>query len=123
MSLVTGDDIFVPFSINQTDLLAGTSAEIVAPVKGFVKGATVIVQTAVGTGGDITVKIADTAVTGLTLTVADSATKGTVVTDEATVGAPADREVDKNERIQVVPAAAFATSGAVNGFVIINTGK
>ena len=123
MTLIMGSNFYIPFAINQVDLLAGTPQEIVVPVDGFIGEASGIIQTAVGTGGDITVKIGTTDVPGLVLTVADAATKGTVITDVPTEGAPSDRQVSKGDRIQVVPAAEFATSGAVNGYILINSGK
>lgn len=123
MSLIMGTNYHVPFTIPQTELLAGTSIEVIAPVDGFISEVSGIVQTAIGTGGDITVKIGTTDVPGLTLTFADSATKGTVVTDTPSAGPASARQVSKGDRIQVVPAAAFATAGAVNGHISINTGK
>jgi hypothetical protein len=120
MSIKAGEDVIVPFSINQTDLLAGTSAELVAPVDGFVDELYVIVQAAVTTGGAVTVKVGTTDVNGLSVTVADAATKGTVYSDSATAG-HGSRAVSKGDRLQVVPASAFDTAGAINGFVKINT--
>lgn len=120
MSLTMGSNIIVPFSINQVDLLAGTSFEIAAPAAGFVSELTVIVQTAVTTGGNITAKIGTTDVDGLSVTVADAATKGTVVSDSPTARHDS-RKVAKGGRIQIVPAAEFATAGSVNGYIVINT--
>ncbi|MCW3835977.1 hypothetical protein ACFQ1E_07990 [Sphingomonas canadensis] len=111
--------LYLPFAINETDTLAGTSAELVAPVSGEVTGLTVIVQKAVTTGGDVTVKVGTTDVAGLTCTIADAATKGTVVSDTPTAG-DASCAVAAGGRIQVVPAAAFNTAGAVSGFVEIS---
>lgn len=96
MTLHMGSNIIVPFQINQTDLLAGTSCEI-------------------------TVKVGTTDVDGLTVTVANSATKGTTLVDTPT-SRHDSRKVAKGWRIQVVPAAAFDTAGAVNGYLVINTG-
>lgn len=123
MSLKAGALVYLQFAINQTDLLAGTSAELIAPCDGVVTGASVTVQAAVTTGGDITVLTGPagaTTVAGLTVTIADAATKGTVVSDTATVGSTT-RKVSKGDRIQVVPSAAFATAGAVNGHLVIAT--
>ena len=120
MSIKAGEDILVPFSINETDTLAGTSFEAVAPVDGFVDELLVTVQKDVTTGGTVTVKVGTTDVNGLTVTVANSATKGTRYADKATPG-HASRKVKKGDRIQIVPDAAFATAGAISGFVVINT--
>lgn len=121
MALVMGQDVIVPFFINQTDTLAGTSAELISPVDGFVKALYVTVQAAVGTGGGVTVEVNGTAVAGLTVTVADSATKGTVYSDTPTAGS-STREVEVGDRLEIIPADAFATSGAISGFLVINTG-
>jgi len=110
--------IFLPFAINQTDLLAGTSAEIVCPVAGAITSMSVIVQAAVTTGGDVTASVGGVAVNGLTCAVANGAAKGTIVTDQPTAG-HATTVVAAGSRIQVIPAAAFDTAGAVSGFVEI----
>lgn len=110
--------VILPFFINQVDTLAGTSAELVSPVKGEIIGMTVIVQAAVTTGGDVTAAVGATAVDGLTVTVADAATKGTVLSDRPTAG-HASTLVSVGDRIQVIPAAAFNAAGAVSGFVAI----
>ncbi|MGE3646199.1 MAG: hypothetical protein AB7F96_20320 [Beijerinckiaceae bacterium] len=122
MSLYKGEIHRIPFVIPSTELLAGTPINLVSPVAGYIKKATAIVQTAVGTGGDITFKVGTTDVNGLTLTIEDSAAVGDIVTDTATA-LHASRAVDKDERIQVVPAAAFASTGAVNGYVEIETSE
>lgn len=108
----------LPFAINQTDLLAGTAAELIAPVAGAIVGMSVIVQAAVTTGGPITAAVGVTAVAGLSCVIADAAAKGTVVSDTPTAG-DATTVVAAGDRIQVVPDAAFAAAGAVNGYVEI----
>lgn len=113
-----GGSVFLPFFINQTDLLAGTAAELVSPVGGRIARVTAIVQTAVTTGGPITAAVGTTAVNGLSVVIADGATKGTVVSDTPTAG-HATALVEPLDRIQVVPDAAFATAGAVSGYVEI----
>lgn len=109
----------LPFAINETDTLAGTSAELVSPVAGRISAMAVIVSKAVTTGGDVTAAVGVTAVAGLTCTIADAATKGTVVSDTPTAG-DASTVVKPGDRIQVIPAAAFNTAGAVSGFVEIS---
>lgn len=121
MSLFMGFSIIIPFQINQTDLLAGTSCEIIAPVTGFISEIGIIVQGAVTTGGEITVKVGTTDVDGLSVTVANAATKGTTLVDTPTHRHDT-RKVSKGGRIQVVPASAFDTAGSVNGYLVINTG-
>jgi hypothetical protein len=110
--------IFLPWYINETDTLAGTSAELVAPHGGRIVRNTVIVQKDVTTGGDVTVNVGVTAVAGLTNTIANAATKGTVVTDTPTAG-DATTIVAAGDRIQIVPGAPFATAGAVSGVLEI----
>ncbi len=110
--------IQIPFAINETDTLAGTSAELASPVSGRISRLTTVVQKAVTTGGDVTAAIGTTAVVGLACTVADAATKGTVVTDTPTLG-DASTLVAAGDRIQIVPGAPFATAGAISGFIEI----
>lgn len=118
-----GSSVFVPFQINETDTLAGTTQELVSPVAGVIKRIVVIVAKAVTTGGAVKViNGASTDVVGATVTVADAATKGTIYEGEATPG-DASQVIAENGRFQVAPAAAFATAGAVNGFVEISTGN
>lgn len=110
--------ITVPFAINETDTLAPTNAEVIWPVSGEIVGMSVIVQKAVTTGGDVTLKNVTTDVVGLACTIADAATKGTIVSDTPTAG-DATTYVAAGTRGQVCPAAAFATGGAVSGHVEI----
>ena len=106
----------LPFAFSETDLLAGTSAELIAPGDGRIVGLKAIVQKAVTTGGPITASVGVTAVDGLSVVIADGATKGTVVSDTPTAG-HATTVVAAGDRIQVTPDAAFATAGAVSGFI------
>lgn len=108
------------YSIPATELAAGTSIEVVSPVSGTIRRNTTIVQTAIVTGGDITVLAGAgaTLVVGLTNTIADAAAKGSVVTDTPTLG-DASTAVAAGDRIQLVPAAAFNGGGAVNGVLEI----
>ncbi|MBA4781173.1 hypothetical protein [Blastomonas sp.] len=114
----TTRSIFLPWAINETDTLAGTSCELVCPAAGRIVRNSVIVQKAVTTGGDVTVAVGVTAVDGLACTIADAATKGTVVTDVPTAG-HASAAVNAGDRIQIIPAAAFNTGGAVSGVLEI----
>lgn len=118
MSSTMGKKTFLQFAINETDTLAGTAAELIAPVSGYIVGLDVIVQKAIDTGGAVTVEKGGTAVAGLSVTVADAATKGTRYSDTATRGS-STRAVAAGDRITVTPAAAFATAGAISGFVTI----
>lgn len=110
--------VAVPFAINQTDLLAPTNADVVSPCKGTIARMITDVQAAVTTGGPITAKVGVTDVDGLSIAIADAAPKGTVQTDRPTAG-HASTAVNPGDRIQIVPDAAFATAGAVNGVLLI----
>lgn len=120
MSLKAGILTHLPWRLAATELAAGTAFEIVSPVDGYIENIRGIVQVAIVTGGAITVEIATVAVTGLGLTVADSATKGTVYSDDATAGT-ATRYVSKGSRITITPAAAFNGGGALDGFLAIRS--
>lgn len=101
-------------------VLAGTTAaiELISPVAGIITKMAVVTRVAVGTGGAVTAKIGTTDVAGLSVTVADSSTKGTTTTDTPTAG-DASTIVAKNSRIQIVFADAFATTGALDGYIEI----
>ncbi len=108
------EPVSVPFDIPATELSAGTTIEGVAPCNGTLKKLWTIIQTAIVTGGDITVKNATTDVAGLSITVADSATKGTVQSDTPTAG-DATTRFKRGDRFQVVPSSGFNGGGAVSG--------
>lgn len=116
-------EVVLQFSFNQTDLLAATSQWLVSPIEGEIAELGVVVQGAVTTGGAIGVKLATVAVSGLSVTVADAAAAGTVYTDSSALNEPTRRVAD-NQAIEITAAAAFATAGAVNGWVrIVGSGK
>ncbi len=108
----------VAFSFNQTDLLAHTSQELISPVAGAITDLEVTVQAAVTTGGNITLDVGTTPVVGCSVAVANAAAKGTIGNSQPTAG-DASAEVAKGGRIQVVPSVAFATAGALSGYVEI----
>lgn len=112
--------IRLPFVLEQVSLLAGTTAaaELVSPCAGVITGMTAVVRAAVTTGDTITAAVGTTAVDGLSISIADGATKGTTASDTPTAG-HATAVVAKNSRIQVIPGNTFATAGAVDGFVEI----
>lgn len=120
MTVVAGTKCFIPFDIPATELGAGTAIDLVSPVAGVVETLIVLTQTAIVTGGVVTAKIGTTDVTGLSITVADAATKGTIQTDDATSGT-ATRTVAKYGRLQVVPSAAFNGGGALSGYLVVNS--
>ena len=110
--------VYVPFDIPATELAAGTTIEVISPVAGQVVMMKTIIQTAIVTGGDITAKVGTTDIAGLSITVANSATKGTVQSDSiaATVATGA---VAEGDRLQIVPSSGFNGGGAVSGYLKI----
>ncbi len=106
------------WNLDVADLSTGSAAayEGLTPCAATLKGATAIVRVAISTGGDVTMANVTTAVDGLTLTVANSATKGTAVSDTPTAG-HATTSFAKGVRYQVIAADAFNGGGALNGFV------
>lgn len=116
LAAFASNKILIPFFFNQTDLLAPTAANLVAPSAGYITGIRAIVQAAVTTGGAITVEANTVAVVGLSVTVADAATAGTVHSDD--VLKIATGLCAAGDDITVTPAAAFATAGRVDGYLI-----
>jgi hypothetical protein len=112
--------IRLPFSIDVADLAAGTAnaPEFISPIDGVVSLLSTTVVTAIVTGGTVTAKIGTTDIDGLSITVANSATKGTTQTDTPTA-AHATTAVAKGDRIQIVPQDAFNGGGALSGYIEI----
>jgi hypothetical protein len=112
----TRDRCFTWFSANQTDVLAPTSHYVPNCVRGYISRAMTAVQIAVGTGGNVTFEQANVAVLGLTVAVANSAPAGDIDVDNATAGDDTSL-INDASAIEVVFDAAFATTGALNGFI------
>lgn len=122
-TLKGGQRIFLPFFINATDLSAGTNQEMIAPMAGYITEIKTVVQVAIVTGGDITVKTGDalaTTVAGLTATIPNSAAAGSRVSDKATAGS-STRQVAEGDRIAILSAAAFNGGGAVSGYLVLES--
>lgn len=111
--------VILPWEIEATELAAGTAEQIVCPVDGYIDQVRGIVQDAVTTGGAVTVRVGTTDVTGLTFTVADADPAGTRYSDRPTTPRSSTTVVAKGDRLQIVPAAAFATAGSLNGVLEI----
>jgi len=107
--------VFLPWELEQTELLAPTAEDLVCPVDGFIDTSRAAIQGAVTTGGDLTIEVNTVAVTGLSHTVANSATKGTRYEDRPTAPRSSTTAVAKGDRITVTPASAFDTAGSING--------
>jgi len=120
MSVVSGIDFDAASEYPATELAAGTPIDFTAPHEGFVVGLRVIVQTAIVTGGVVTLKIGTTDVPGVSITVPDAATKGTVLYAAATAGAD-NRKALKGQRMQLVASAAFNGGGALGCTVEMNS--
>lgn len=112
----TNGIVELPWNLDVADLATGTGAsyELVAPFDLVIEELVSVVRIAIVTGGALTVKNVTTDVDGLSITVADSATKGTKQTDTPTAG-HATTVVTKGSRIQIVAADAFNGGGALNG--------
>lgn len=104
----------IGFQISSTDLLAHTTQQFIAPCDGVITELVTIVQTAVTTGGTIKVQINGVDVSGATITVANSATVGTVQHGFANGGTTA--AIKENDVVTLV-TASFATAGALNGMI------
>lgn len=103
-------------AIDVADLSTGSAAapEFVAPFAFEIVKIRSTVRVAISTGGTITMDVrGGTAVAGLSITVANSATKGTSQTDTPTVG-DASTLVAKGDRVQIVPQDAFTGGGAID---------
>lgn len=119
MSIKFGDNLYLAWQGNQTGILAGTDLDLIAPVGGYITELGVVVDTAVTAGDLVGVEINTVAVAGLTVDVADGATKGTRYTGNATAGS-STRRVEKGDRISITFGADFATAGNLNGYILIN---
>lgn len=108
----------VPFQIDQTDLLAGTPISVLSPVAGTISKVVVMTWKAVTTGGAITMKVNNTSVDGLSITVADAAAAGDVDQDTPTAG-HASTVVAVDDELEIIPASEFAMAGAVTGYIEI----
>jgi hypothetical protein len=115
-SIQPGPITRVPFDISAADVSAGTPFDFICPVDGFMGRFTIIIQTAIVTGGVVNVKNNVTDIPLATITVADAATKGSIQTVATAKGEPL-RAVTKGQRMQIVHSAAFNGGGAISGDV------
>jgi pyridoxal/pyridoxine/pyridoxamine kinase len=125
MSLKAGSRRYLDFYIPQADLLAPNAIELVIPEDGVIEAVRSVVQTAITTGGTLTLKktvttALDTVVSAaLTQTIANSATKGTQQLTTDLTGL-ATLKVSAGDRVAIVPAG-FATAGAMYGMVTLRS--
>jgi hypothetical protein len=122
MAEVIGRHNRLAFQFAEADLIANNPLELVSPFEGFVYGLRPIVQKTVTTGGTLTVKNFRTGsavtVAGLSVTVANGATKGTVPTPGVSTPGDTSLYVKVGDRLQIFPGG-FATAGALNGVLSI----
>lgn len=125
MSLKAGSRRYLDFYIPQADLLAPNAIELVIPEDGVIEAVRSVVQTAITTGGTLTVKktvttALDTTVSAaLTTTIANGALKGAQqhlvdLTGLSTL------KFSAGDRLAILPAS-FATAGAVIGMVTLRS--
>jgi len=106
------------FQTDETDTLAGTSIYLSSPCAGTIKRMETTVWKAVTTGGTLTLTNDTVAVAGLAVVVGDTSAVGVTDSDTPTLG-DASTAVVAGGVIKVVGDAAFATAGALTGFVEI----
>jgi hypothetical protein len=109
--------VYVEDYIGQTDLLAGTSHWIAAPITGFITAVRTVSTVDITTGGDITIELGGVAVPGLTVTVADAGGVGDTDYDAPSELATSYNAVTKGDPIEIVGDAAFATAGTLGVLV------
>lgn len=111
--------VYLPWEIEQTELLAPTNEQLVTPVRGYLTEIYGICQAAITTGGAVTVLSGTTTVTGLSITLANSDAAGTLYSDTATDPFGSTGLVAAGGRIQIAPAAAIDTAGQLNGTIVV----
>jgi fibronectin-binding autotransporter adhesin len=109
----SGMNVFLSRYVNQIDLLAATSHFITTPVAGQIARLSTISTVDVNTGGAVTVELAGTAVSGLSVTVANAGGVGDIDTDTPASEGSSTGTVAAGDDIELVFAAAFATAGTI----------
>jgi hypothetical protein len=104
---------------SEANVDAGTSLYLVSPFAGIIRSAYAVPDATVTTGGDITLAIATVAVAGITVTVGNGATAGTVSSDTAPTLASATAVVAAGDAIEVIFPAAFNASADIHVAVVI----
>lgn len=121
-SIQPGPITILQFEANATDLSAGTSQTLIAPVDGYIGSINSVIQVAIVTGGIIKAQTGPIGalvdVGGATLTIPDAAAKGAIQRALATKGTTA-RKVAKGDLIVIDLAAAFNGGGALRGHLEI----
>lgn len=120
--------IYMPFQINQTDVLAGTAARMVAPVTGRIVRVSTVVQVApsltAADVGTVSVSVAGNAVTGSTLTSYGTTAEANLgpVGSVASALVPLTSDnaaITAGQQIAVTASSSWASAGALNGVLEI----
>lgn len=117
------EHVYLPFSINVTDLGAGTDQQMVAPCAGRIVRVSTILQTALGDSlddiGTVNLKVNGTAVSESTLTsYATSGAAGSVASAVIST-ASTNAAIAAGDAIAVSPTSTWASVGSMNGIVEI----
>lgn len=110
--------IQVPFFFSATALAAHTGQSFTMPCDGYIAGLQTDITEVITTGGTVGVSIESTAVTGMVVTVANSAAAGKQLSAVPTTQQASYTIAKKGQQITVT-AASFATAGALAGVVTI----
>lgn len=126
MSLVMGTDQFIQFDYPQTELLAGTARDYIAPEDGFLEEIGIIIDTTIGAAvGTIKAQVNTVDVLGASVVTVSAATKGTRYRTEIRKVSEAarlseTRKFKKGDRISLV-SSGFTSAGRVNGYLRFRT--
>lgn len=115
--LKMGESVYLQFNVNATDLSAGTTQYLVAPITGHVSRWDAVTNVAIVTGGTLKIKnAAAVEMVSDTLTFANSEV---VATHHFSTFSPGDASlaVTKGDVLTIIVDSAFTGGGAVNGMV------
>lgn len=106
----------LPFFFSATNLAAHTSQVITAPCDGYITGIQTDVTEVITTGGTVGANIESTAVTGMVVTIANSAAAGKQQSAVPTTQQASYTIVKRGQQLSIT-ATSFATAGAVAGYL------
>ena len=126
MSLVMGTDAYLQFTIDQTELLAGTARDYIAPEDGYLEEIGIVIDTTIGASiGTVKAQVNAVDVLGASVVTVSAAAKGVryrtelrKVSEAARLSAT--RKFSKGDRLSLVPSG-FTTAGRVQGFLRFRT--
>lgn len=110
------DIVRVPFQITEAEADAGGSFYVFPGFAGSVVGGGLTIENTVTTGGTISLEINNVAVAGFGLVVADGATAGTVVSDNALTN-DGTEVFTAAQPLEIIVPSAFNASAPVNGHI------